>query len=267
MSAAVSKSIREPAVAGQFYPGDPAGLGSTVAVLLDQVAGTDAPPPKALILPHAGYVYSGPVAATGYARLKPYRDRYERVILMGPCHRVPLRGIGLSSATAFRTPLGDVPLDHDATAAIESADVCVFDETHLFEHSLEVHLPFLQLLLGSFTLVPMVVGATPTKRVAEVLEQLWGGPETLIVISTDLSHYHGYEEAQRLDASTCRAIERLDAAAVGHERACGATPLGGLLIAAKRRGLEIETVDLRNSGDTSGDRGQVVGYGAWVLTE
>jgi AmmeMemoRadiSam system protein B len=207
------------------------------------------------------------VAATAYARLRPFRDRYRRVVLLGPCHRVPVNGLAASGADYFRTPLGDVPLDKAAVAAVDSPDLQVFDETHRFEHSLEVHLPFLQSVLECFQLVPIVVGHTRPERVARVLDQLWGGPETLIVISSDLSHYHDYEHARAMDDRTCHAIEAMDAEGIDHESACGATPLAGLLIAARRRGLQVTTLDLRNSGDTAGDRDAVVGYGAWLFTE
>ncbi len=257
--------IRQPAVAGQFYPGTAVELEATVKALLEAAPAAEGPAPKALIVPHAGYVYSGSVAAAGYAHVQPYRERYTRVILLGPCHRVPFRGLALCGADAFRTPVGDVSVDAAALASLEAHGVRVFDATHAHEHSLEVHLPFLQSLLGSFALVPLVVGDAEPEEVADVLDVLWGGPETLIVVSSDLSHYLRYEDAKARDAATCRAIERFDAHGVGYDDACGATPIGGLLVAAKRRGLEITTVDLRNSGDTAGGKERVVGYGAWVL--
>ena len=259
--------IREPAVAGSFYPGDARELGRTVDFLLDEAESGAAAAPKALIVPHAGYIYSGPVAAAAYARLRPFRDRYRRVVLLGPCHRIPVQGLALSSADVFRTPLGDVPLDKAAIAALDLPRVRVFDDTHVYEHSLEVHLPFLQAVLGKFTLVPIVVGNTRPERVADVLEALWGGAETLIVISSDLSHYLSYDNARMLDGHTCQAIEDLEIRGIDHESACGATPIGGLLIAAKRHGMKVKTLDLRNSGDTAGDRSHVVGYGSWEFVE
>jgi hypothetical protein len=259
--------IREPGVAGQFYPGTAAGLKATVAALLEDAQVADGPAPKVLIVPHAGYVYSGPVAARGYGHLQPYCDRYRRVILLGPCHRVPLRGLALSGADRFRTPVGDVPVDTAALPTLARYGVTVSDAAHRHEHSLEVQLPFLQALLGSFTLVPIVAGDAEPEAVAEVLDVLWNGPETLIVISSDLSHYLRYVDAKARDAATCRAIERLDAQSIGHDDACGATPIGGALLVAKRRRMEVTTVDLRNSGDTAGDKSRVVGYGAWVLSE
>ena len=190
-----------------------------------------------------------------------------RVVLLGPCHRIPVYGLALSGADVFRTPLGDVPLDKAAVAGIDMPGVEVFDEMHRFEHSLEVHLPFLQSVLESFWLVPIVVGSTRPERVAQVLDQLWDGPETLIVVSSDLSHYHDYETARTLDGRTCQAIESMEAGGVDHESACGAMPVAGLLVTARRRGMQVTTLDLRNSGDTAGDRDAVVGYGAWLFTE
>ncbi len=256
--------VREPAVAGQFYPEDPAELRALVSTLLDDAETEGGVPPKALVVPHAGYVYSGAVAASAYARLCGYRDTYTRVVLLGPCHRVPVAGMALSAAQAFRTPLGDVPVDRDTLALLEEKGVKVFEPSHRYEHSLEVHLPFLQTVLGEFSLVPVVVGETPARAVASLLDTLWGGPETLIVVSSDLSHYLAYDAAREQDAATCRRIERLDTG-IAHDDACGATPLRGLLLAAKHRGMRVTTLDLRNSGDTGGDRDFVVGYGAWMF--
>ena len=257
--------VRDPAVAGQFYPDDAGELTAAVTALLDEAGERDVTAPKALIVPHAGYVYSGPVAATAYAQLRRHRHRYRRVVLLGPCHRVPVRGMASSGADAFRTPLGDVAVDRDAVDAIERYGVSVFDATHQYEHSLEVHLPFLQQVLGDFSIVPIVVGEAETGAVADVIELLWGGPETLIVVSSDLSHYHDYEDATAIDAQTCRAIENLDTS-ITHDAACGAAPIRGLLSAARRHDLVAKTLDLRNSGDTSGDREFVVGYGAWAFS-
>lgn len=259
--------IREAAVAGQFYPGTASELGADIRVFFEAVQAAEGPAPKALIVPHAGYIYSGPVAATAYARLRPYRDLYTRVILLGPCHRVAVSGLALSGADIFRTPLGDVPLDQDAIAALTMPEITVVATAHEFEHSLEVHLPFLQTVIESFSLVPLVVGDATPEIVAEVIDALWGGPETLIVISSDLSHYLSYDDARLSDMNTCEAIENLEAHRIDHEHACGATPIGGLLISAKRRGMQVTTLDLRNSGDTAGGRNQVVGYGSWLFLE
>ncbi len=259
--------IREPAVAGQFYPGNPAELGATIRTFFDEVEAPVGPAPKAMIVPHAGYIYSGPIAATAYARLRSYCDQYTRVVLLGPSHRVHISGLALSGADIFRTPLGDVPLDQIAIAALAMPEVSIVDTSHKLEHSLEVHLPFLQTAISSFSLVPLVVGDAQPQAVARVLDALWGGPETLIVISSDLSHYLSYDDARISDKATCAAIEKFQPYSIDHQHACGATPIGGLLIAAKRRGMQVATLDLRNSGDTAGDKSHVVGYGSWLFLE
>jgi AmmeMemoRadiSam system protein B len=265
----VMSGIREAAVADYFYPADRGELSATVHRMLDEVKVQRGSAPKALIVPHAGYIYSGPVAATAYARLRPHRDEYERVVLLGPSHRVAVRGLATSGADVFRTPLGDVPVDHESLdrAAIAAPDLAVSEAAHGPEHSLEVHLPFLQIAIGTFSLLPIVVGDSDAEAVATVIDALWGGPETLIVVSSDLSHYLPYDAACARDRATCQAIENFDARRIGHADACGATPLGGLLMAARRRGMRITTLDLRNSGDTAGDKGQVVGYGSWMLLD
>jgi len=261
-------SIRPAAVAGTFYPKDAAELTSTVQGFMDDVQVPDESPPKAIIAPHAGYVYSGAVAARAYARITPIADQIHRVILLGPCHRVAVQGLALSGADYYETPLGRVALDKDAAAEIlDMPQVQVFDATHAQEHSLEVHVPFLQMLLGDFTLLPLVVGETTPDDVADVLERLWGGDETLIVISTDLSHFLDYAGAQAIDARTCQAIENLRPEDIEQGGACGRYPVGGMLRLAERRGMSIETIDLRNSGDTAGTKDKVVGYGSWVLRE
>ena len=259
--------IREPAVAGQFYPGNASELRSAIRGFFADVQARPGPAPKALIVPHAGYIYSGPVAATAYASLRSYREQYTRVILLGPAHRVAIKGLALSAADIFRTPLGDVPLDKASIAALDMPEVMVFDATHQLEHSLEVHLPFLQSVIGSFSIVPLIVGDVAAQTVADVIDALWGGPETLIVVSSDLSHYLSYEKARTLDDATCRAIENLEVDRIDHHGACGATPIGGLLIAARHRGMKVRTLDLRNSGDTAGDKNRVVGYGSWQFLE
>ena len=257
--------IRKPAVAGQFYSGSAGELRANVAALLDAAQDINTPAPKALIVPHAGYIYSGPVAANAYARLQPYREQYQRVILLGPCHRTPFHGLALSSAEVYRMPMGDVRLDKSAIADLDIPGVGVFDASHQDEHSLEVHLPFLQAVLGDFSVVPLVVGDASPELVSQVRDALWGGPETLIVVSSDLSHYLNYDDARAMDTVTCQAIEDCDARRINQTRACGAIPLAGLLIAAKRRGMKVTTLDLRNSADTAGDGNFVVGYGAWMF--
>jgi AmmeMemoRadiSam system protein B len=263
-----SGRVRRPAVAGSFYPEDPRDLERSVreqlAAARPPAPGT--PRPKALIVPHAGYVYSGPVAATAYAALGPLRDAIQRVVLLGPSHHVPLRGLAVPDAEAFATPLGVVELDAEGVArALTLREVRRLGAAHEWEHSLEVQLPFLQLALGSFRLVPLAVGDARDDEVAEVLEALWGGPETLVLVSSDLSHYHDYATARRLDDATSRAILALRPAALGPDSACGRVAVRGLLVAARRLGLHAELLDLRSSGDTAGPRDRVVGYGAFAF--
>lgn len=259
---------RPPAVAGTFYPAEGPALRRVVRELL---VSTDAPPegswPKAVIAPHAGYVYSGPVAASAYQRLRAARGAVERVVLLGPAHFVPVRGIAASGYDAWRTPLGDVRIDVEArAAALALEDVVVDDLAHAPEHSLEVHLPFLMEVLGDFSLVPFAVGDTAPEDVARLLDLLWGGPETVVVVSSDLSHYHDLDTARRLDRATADAIERLVPERVTPDAACGAFPVRGLLTAAREHRCHITTVDLRTSGDTAGPHDRVVGYGAFVTT-
>ena len=262
--------IRRAAVAGAFYPGNPRDLDTMVRrFLADAEANVPkGPVPKAIIAPHAGYIYSGAIAATAYARVKPAADLVRRVVLLGPCHRVAVNGLAVSSANAFETPLGTIPLDRPAIESIlPLPQVSVFDPTHENEHSLEVHLPFLQEIFSDFSLVPLVVGRASGDDVAEVLERLWGGSETVIVVSSDLSHDLDYDTAQRMDAATSEAIEALDPSAIDFGQACGRVPVAGLLTLARRRALDVTTLDLRNSVDVTGVPGRVVGYGAWMFTE
>jgi hypothetical protein len=248
-----------------FYPADPAELREMVSTFLKQ-AKPGREVPKAIIVPHAGYIYSGPIAASAYARVAPSRGKIERVVLLGPSHHVPFRGLAATGADAFATPLGNVPIDKKAIELIEELpQVKILDAAHVREHSLEVQLPFLRETLGEFNLVPLAVGEASSDEVAEVLEQLWGGPETLIVISSDLSHYHDYGTAGKMDRATSKAIESLKPEDIHDDQACGRIPILGLLVAAKKRGLRVKTVDLRNSGDTAGPRNEVVGYGAYVF--
>lgn len=259
--------IRQPAVAGLFYPADAQTLRRMVEGFLKEATASAGAAPKALIAPHAGYVYSGPVAGSVYARLAAARNTIQRVVVLGPSHRVPFYGLAVSGASSFRTPLGDIPIDREAVAQImDLPQVVLLDDAHAAEHSLEVQLPFLQLLLEDFSLVPLVVGDASGEQVAEVLQRLWGGAETLIVISSDLSHYHDYRTARRMDESTSEAIVGLHPEALDYEDACGRIPVSGLLLEARRLGLHGELVDLRNSGDTAGDKARVVGYGAYAFT-
>ena len=261
-------TVRPPAVAGLFYPGAPPALRLSVRALLDAVpppAANDAECPKALIVPHAGYIYSGPIAASAYARLVPGRSLIRRVVLLGPVHRLPIRGLALPGADSFVTPLGAVAVDAEAAARLSAMpQVRESEAAHSLEHSLEVQLPFLQTMLEDFTLVPLAVGDASPSEVAEVIERLWGGPETLIVVSSDLSHYHPYERAAEIDSSTVDDILAL-ADTLDHEQACGATPINGLALCARRHGLKPELLDLRNSGDTAGEKSRVVGYAAFAF--
>ncbi|MHC5030327.1 MAG: AmmeMemoRadiSam system protein B [Planctomycetota bacterium] len=251
-------SVRPPAVSGLFYPGDATELEEMVQRYLDG-ARPSGPAPVALIAPHAGYVYSGPVAATGYAAVK---GPIERVILLGPAHRYPLRGLAAHSADAFLTPLGPIPVETPVLPHTKTIDAA-----HGDEHSLEVHLPFLQVVLGDFTLTPLVVGDARPDEVADVLDQLWGGPETLVVVSSDLSHFHDYDTAVSVDRATATAIEEMRPEAIGPHEACGCRAIGGLLRVAPDKGLTVTTLDLRNSGDTAGPRNEVVGYGTFAFAQ
>ena len=259
-------SIRSTAVAGMFYPNDPSELHADLEELL-QHANADKEQPKAVIVPHAGYIYSGPIAATAYASFYKQHLTINRIILMGPAHRVAFHGIAASSADFFSTPLGDIPVDHTSLeSSIEDGSVKYFDLAHEQEHCLEVQLPFLQQILGNdFAIVPLVVGDTNSSHVADVLRALWGGPETLIVISSDLSHYHDYETAKQLDMQTTTSIEQFHGEQLNFDSACGRLPIQGLLEIAKEFGLRCKTMDLRNSGDTAGSHDRVVGYGAYAF--
>ncbi len=281
--------IRPAAIAGRFYDGEATALSASVAGHMQAASApvTSAPAtstsatstsensspvmsaPKAIIAPHAGHVYSGDCAAEAYARLLPDAGVIERIVLLGPCHRVAVRGLAMSSAAFWQTPLGPVEIDRAALDGLaDLPQVSLNDEAHREEHSLEVHLPFLQHCFGTgFKLVPLAVGSASNEEVAAVLERLWGGPETRIVISTDLSHFLDYGTAQTLDGKTAAAIEKLDWQAIGQDQACGRIPMSGLLTIARRKGMAIERVGLVNSGDTAGSKDRVVGYGAWVLRE
>ena len=262
------QKVRPPAVAGTFYPGDPGELRSEIRHYLREAAAPGGPPPKALIAPHAGYVYSGPVAATAYRSLAPLRDALHRVVLLGPAHRVPFDGLAVPTTEAFETPLGHVPIDRAALEqSLELSQIVPLDAAHAQEHSLEVQLPFLQETLRSFALVPFVVGRAGAEEVGEVIDLLWGGPETLVLISSDLSHYLDYETARRVDRETVHAIETLQPESIEYDHACGRDPIRGLLSVARRRKLQVRTVDFRNSGDTAGPRDSVVGYGSFLFFE
>jgi AmmeMemoRadiSam system protein B len=256
---------RRPAVAGAFYPANPEQLHLMVDQFLSDAA-TDTKTPKAIIAPHAGLIYSGPIAATAYARLKKAHDLITRVVLIGPSHRVAFRGLAVSRAETFSTPLGDIPIDLAAVQTlVQLPFVEYIEQAHTYEHSLEVQLPFLQEVLDNFSIVPIVAGDATPEQVSQVLNALWGGDETLIVISSDLSHYHDYATAQQMDQSTSHTIEQLQYEQLAPESACGKVPVSGLMELARQKSLSIKTIDLRNSGDTAGDKARVVGYGAYVI--
>ncbi len=258
--------VRPAAVAGSFYPADPRRLEAEVRGYLAAAGAPAGAPPKALVAPHAGYVYSGPVAGSAFRQLAPWREAIDRVVLLGPSHFVPFVGLALPSAAAFATPLGDVPVAADAAGRLAGLrQVVVADAPHGHEHSLEVELPFLQVALERFELVPLAVGDASPAEVAAVLDRLWGGAETLIVVSTDLSHYRDYATAAALDRATADAVVALDVDGIAVGAACGRSPLRGLLLAARQRGLVVSELDLRSSGDTAGGRDRVVGYGAFAL--
>ncbi len=258
--------VRKPAVAGSFYPAQPDRLRQEIAELLFGAATALKSTPRALIAPHAGYVYSGSPAAAAFATLCEGAQPLARIVLIGPAHYIAIRGIALPTVDAFETPLGRIPVDQTALNAIADLPFVSWnDAAHAPEHALEVELPFLQIVLPSFSLLPLVVGDATAQEVAQVLARLWSGSETLLVVSSDLSHYHTYETARQLDAATAAAIENGDWTRLGPEQACGYLPIAGLLIEANRRNLKARRLSLCNSGDTAGSRGQVVGYGAWIF--
>lgn len=260
--------VRPPAVAGLFYPQDALELRRIVAAHIDACPAPDAPrPPKALIVPHAGYPYSGPVAGCAYRLLRDSHARVRHVVLLGPSHRVPMRGLAVPSVDSFATPLGEVPLDTANRQRLrELGLVGISDAPHAAEHSLEVQLPFLQVVLDEFDILPIAIGLSPPEQVARALDGAWNGSDTLVLVSSDLSHYHTYEEARLLDGKTSQAIleRRSD---LPDEQACGARAINGLMQVARRRGLAVELLDQRNSADTAGDRSRVVGYGSFALYE
>jgi hypothetical protein len=259
------EAIRNAAVAGLFYPENSTELSTEVEACLANAEARECAP-KAIIAPHAGYAYSGSIAGSAFAAVRSIAARISRVVLLGPSHRVAFTGLAVSGADAFETPLGRIPLDHEAINALrEMEQVTTLDDAHSMEHSLEVELPFLQIVLGEFKLVPLVVGDATYGEVSEVIDALWGGDETLIVISSDLSHYLDYRHARAIDEQTRQAIEALRPEDISSEQACGRIPIGGLLLSARKRGLHVTTLDMCNSGDTAGSLDRVVGYGAYAI--
>lgn len=263
------ENIRLPAVAGLFYPADPEILIDTIEQDLKQTTSSSVTSsPKVLIVPHAGYIYSGPIAASAFALLKQSQHLIKRVVIIGPSHRVGFKGVAISSADYFDLPLGRIPIDKVAQAKLlDIVGVHIIDDAHAAEHSLEVQLPFLQYILDDFSIVPIVAGDASPELIAEVIKTLWGGPETLFVISSDLSHYHDYQTAQRLDQITSQAILDLDVNTIDSQHACGCVGIKGLLTFVQNHPMKAAIVDLRNSGDTAGSKDSVVGYGAYSFTE
>lgn len=257
-------NVRNPCVAGYFYPAEPQVLASNVQQLLANAQNYDVPAPKAIIAPHAGYIYSGPIAATIYKTLAAHKDLIKRVVLFGPAHRLGFQGIAVTNVATFVTPLGSIPVDLSSIKTVLGLPgVQVLEQAYDMEHSLEVQLPFLQTVLSKFSIIPCIVGNANPDDVANLLQHLWGGPETLIVISSDLSHYYDYATAQQLDMATSQAIVDLAPERIHDNQACGRLPVKGLLLAAAKLNLQPKVLDQRNSGDTAGDKSRVVGYGAY----
>jgi hypothetical protein len=263
--------VRAPILAGTWYPADANVLGNEVDRYIADAERLDPERLKglkAIIAPHAGYRFSGPVAGSAYAQVAAIRERVRRAVLVGPSHRVGFQGIAVSGAEQFQTPLGAIPIDREAIQSLLRLPfVNEMEAAHAEEHSLEIHLPFLQRALGEFSLVPLVTGDASPQQVAEVLAHVWDGPETLIVISTDLTHFLDYDTARRIDSETSQAIVARDSGAIADHQACGRVGLKGLLEMSRQRDLSIDLLDLRNSGDTAGPHDRVVGYGSWVATE
>lgn len=268
----VNKTLRPPAVAGSFYPDDPKALVRMVDQLLitaerNQLKTNDDRTLKALIVPHAGFRYSGQIAAAAYVKIRKYAEQISRVVLIGPAHRVRVKGMAISGANYFSTPLGTIPIDTESVAQClkELNSVSISNKAHEQEHSLETQLPFLQRCLKRFSLIPVLVGSAPPEEVEQCLNLLWGGEETLVLISSDLSHFLSYQDAQRIDAFTANAILNFDPAVIGYDHACGQIGVRGLLNVASRKKMEVVQLDVRNSGDTSGRKDQVVGYGSFAF--
>ncbi len=261
----MNSSVRRAAVAGAFYPALESELEDVVSRLLDAAARTALPQLKAIIAPHAGYVYSGAIAASIYAPLRRQRQSIRRIVLLGPTHHTAVEGLALPSAAAFATPLGQIRIDQKAASRIQDLrQIVLSDAAHAQEHALEVQLPFLQTVLEDFQIIPLAVGRASPEAIAEILDLLWGGEETLIVVSSDLSHYLDARAAEESDAHTARQILSLDPH-IAAIQACGAVPINGLLLSARRHDLQARQVDLRHSGQTTGDNSRVVGYGAFAF--
>ena len=259
-------AVLKPCVAGQFYPADPAELQKMIGDFLAKANKFEFEIPKAIIVPHAGYIYSGQIAATAYAILTKFKEKIKKVVLVGPAHRASFAGIAATTMDFFETPLGQISVDKNALEPVLSFPfVSINDIAYSTEHSLEVQLPFLQIILSDFKIVPFLVGDADPFSIAKVLTALWGEDDTLIVISSDLSHYYDYDTAKSMDLKVAKAIEELKPEKISVENACGRLPIQGLLIAAKEFGLNAKILDVRNSGDTAGSKDRVVGYGAFYF--
>jgi AmmeMemoRadiSam system protein B len=258
-------NIRKPNVAGQFYPDQTKVLSEMINKFLSEVHVNIKEKPKAIIVPHAGYTYSGPIAATAYATLLPYKESIKKVILLGPTHRMSFKGVAATMVDYFETPLGSIPIDHNIQEISSSQIVNVNETAYEMEHSIEVQLPFLQTVLNKFELLPLIVGDIEFIKVADIINNLWDSDETLIVVSSDLSHYKAYYSAQTLDTLTSSIIEKLAPNELQSEQVCGLIPIQGLLQVAKQKNIQVRTLDVRNSGDTSGSKENVVGYGAYFF--
>lgn len=257
-------NVRKPNVAGQFYPEKANTLKEMIHSFLIDTHVQVEEQPKAIIAPHAGYLYSGPIAATIYAVLSKYKDTVKKVILIGPSHRIYFKGIAATMVDYFETPLGSVPVANERDF-LSSPVIHINEAAFGMEHSLEVQLPFLQIVLNHFELTPLIVGDVEFSKVADVMASLWGGKETLIIVSSDLSHYKDYQAAQKLDACTSRAILNLAPQELHFEQACGLIPIQGLLHVAKQNNMQARALDVRNSGDIVGSKDRVVGYGAYCF--
>jgi hypothetical protein len=260
--------IRKPCVAGLFYPDDPERLDFTLNQLFESVPENlkTGYSPHAIIVPHAGYIYSGEIAASAYSSILKRVQDIKRVVILGPSHQLALNGAACPSATHFDTPLGRIPLDVEEIARLQAQGLIeINDAAHVREHSIEVQLPFLQHILSDFKIIPIVVGLEQAMPIAALLEPFWRAKDALIVVSSDLSHYLDYYDARKMDSDTSSAIEACRWQDISPTQACGCYPMRGLLQLAQEENSSVSCIDLRNSGDTAGDKSRVVGYGAYVF--
>ena len=260
------EKIKQADVAGMFYPGEEASLRQMVDGFIQKALSFDLRP-RAIIAPHAGYIYSGSIAGTAYKTIAAVRDQIENVIIMSPAHRFYLRGIALHMADAFATPLGNIPVNIGIVKKIKQFSSVQWEErSFIQEHGLETHLPFIQRAFKpGIKIVPMIVGECQESEVAEILESVWEDPRNFVIISSDLSHFHSYADAKKLDRNTVDLIQNLDSQSLDTEFACGHYPICGLLNLARNRKLKIKALDIRSSGDTAGSKESVVGYGSFAV--